>query len=530
MSEVCKIHNINKIEKKEYVPIFDEFGEFIYDEMEVPKSSETIIYECPICEKEKLDRENQKFYINSPIDAMEVVHERIEEIKREHPGELTIREKENKKNFLEVYVDKISHITDAPLEACRAMLQFHISLSLLNAKYSNTKGRIFSNVSFIWIAPSGSNKTPLIDLTIEKISPNIYPEFRKYGMLTGKGLRKDLSIIKDKNNIQPIMIIWDEMSTMAKDAKNDGTSDLYEVLSEVFDGKLTPYASVRGGYETYPSLYSNLWISGVPSFLEQTDKSFWYQGFGLRSLFLQYTTVEPKDLTDQGQNEIKEFYDNLENDLSIMKYISEVNTTAEFLLAYNEFRKQILRDIQNVQKDILTSQDPEIFPIISKAKYPVLVMKLAIINATSRWNFTESGLLTLEKEDLDRAIIDLDKYHENMIQMFNVWQELVENKSRIDNIKNLTDKIKRHINTILKSDKGFDLNKENQDGDIIYIANHSENGKWVAHASLLRLSHLTSKNFNELIQTLEDQLMIVKREGQIVNSSVIRVTTFYKLI
>lgn len=530
MTEICEIHNINKLERREKVPEIDEYGDILYDPQGFPILSDSVVYECPKCEDERIAQENQEFYQDSAFEAMEIVKERITEIEKEHPGEITIREKESREDFLDTYSSKVSMITDAPLEASRAMLQLHISCSLLNAKYVNSKGRIYPTLSFIWIAPSGSNKTPLIDLTIERMSPDIYPDFKKFGAVTGKGFRKEISRTKEKRLLKPTLIVWDEMSTMAKDVKNDGTSDLYEVLSEAYDGKLIPYTSVRGGHETYPPLYSNLWISGVPSFLENTDKSFWYQGFGLRSLFLKYEVVEPKDISDQGQEEIQEFYRNLEADLTLMKSISLVKTTPEFMERYNEFRRKILLKIQEVQRDILKSQDPEIFPVISKAKFPVLVMKLAMIHATSRYNFTESGLLILDRDDLEKAIVDLEKYHDNLVEMFGVWQELIETKSRIDNIKNLKDKIKRHINSIIASGKGFSLTRDENNGDTFYLAEMVPNGKWVSHASLLKMSHMTSKNFAEIVSTLEDQYLIGKREGKIIKNGIDHVVTFYSLL
>ena len=517
-------------EVRTLIPEVDENG-IIYDSTGSPIMNEDIVYSCSICNEEKLQEERQFYKEPSYYEGADIVKKNIKEIEEKNPNQIAIKDIKYKNDFIQTYSVEISKITDAPLEACKAMTQLLISCTLSNAKYENSKGKILPNLSVIWIAPSGSNKTPLIENTIEKLLPTIFPEFSTFGIVTGKGFRREVSTWKkDDTPLKPLIIVWDEMSTMAKDAKNDGTSDIYEVLSQAYDGKLSQYTSVRGGHERYPYLYTNLWISGVPSFLENTDKSFWYQGFGLRSLFLKYDVVEPKDITDDTLDSIKTIYKNMENDLLLMKKISFVKTTSTFMTAYNEYRKQILKDIQIAQSDILKSQDSDIFPTISKVKFPVLIMKLAMINATSRYNFTEDGILTLDQIDFERAKEDLENYHINLIQMFNVWEELIESKSKIDNIKNVKDKIKRHILNILSSKKGFSMYEKNINGKLTYIAIADENGSWVSHALLLRISHLTSKNFNEIINTLIEQMMVAKREAVIEKNNNTYPAVFYSLL
>lgn len=531
MPEICEKHNKEMKERKIQMPEIVD-GEIQYDKSGSPIMIHDIVFECSLCEEEKLHQEDAEFYSEpSYYEGANIVKERIKEIEKRNPLQKTFRETLGKPDFVNTYAPIISKITDAPLEACHAMSQFLVSCSLFNVKYENSKGKILPNLSIIWVAPSGSNKTPLIENTIEKLLPRVFPEFATFGIVTGKGFRKEISSWKkDEDPIKPLVIVWDEMSTMAKDARNDGTSDIYEVLSQAYDGKLSQYTSVRGGHEKYPHLYSNLWISGVPSFLEKTDKSFWYQGFGLRSLFLRYDVVEPKDINDNSLDEIKSIYKDMEIELSRIKTISLVKTTPEFMQKYNEYRKIVLKSIQDVQRDILRTEDPDIFATISKVKFPVLIMKLAMIDAASRYNFTEDGILILDVEDFDRAKEDLELYHDNLVNMFGVWQELVETKSRIDNIKNLKDKIKRHIITILSSGKGFSLTEEREDGDPSFRAIQDTAGIWVSHASLLKVSHLTSKNFSEIIQTLIDQMMIGKKEGFIEKNNIRYPVVFYCLI
>ncbi len=431
-------------------------------------------------------------------------------------------------SFIDNYKWFISTIANTTEESSRAMLQFLISHALSNAEYRNSKGPISANLSFIWVSPSGSNKTPLIDNGIRKLR-DTFPEFRLYGELTGKGFRQSLAKIKDP--IVKALILWDEFGVGIKTSKNSGTSDLFEVFSMAFDGQLIPYDSVRSGAEKYPPIYANFWLSGVPDILMHTDKSFWYQGFGLRSLFLKYEFPERNEPIFDDEENIAQAEINFESmrvDLGKMKHIQKIRTMDEFMIKYNEYRDKILKEIQAVQKDIISSQDPANFSIISRAKFPVLVMKLSMIYAASRYNFAEE-ILTLEPEDLQTAIADLESYHKNMVEMFDVWQELVETKSRIDNIKNVKDKIKRHINTIIANGKSFILTEREDDGVKEYLASMSAEGKWVPHSALLRNSNLTSRKFAEIIETLTDQIMIAKRDGIIEKNGVKHVITFYSL-
>ena len=65
-------------------------------------------------------------------------------------------------NFIDNYEPFICEITNVTETPAKAMSQYLVSHALSNARYENSKGKINANLSFIWVAPSGSNKTPLI--------------------------------------------------------------------------------------------------------------------------------------------------------------------------------------------------------------------------------------------------------------------------------------------------------------------------------------------------------------------------------
>lgn len=133
----------------------------------------------------------------------------------------------NKETFLEKYTPFLIGITNTPKESSRAMLQLIISTALFDPEYRNSKGKISANLSIIWIAPSGSNKTPLIENGILKLQ-DFFNEFRLYGEFTGKGFRHSAS--KSESKLYKALIVGDEFSTSIKGVRNSASSDIFEVL------------------------------------------------------------------------------------------------------------------------------------------------------------------------------------------------------------------------------------------------------------------------------------------------------------
>lgn len=56
MSEYCKIHKFEKLERHTDIPIFDEYGQMIFDNDGVPVMDDFVEYYCPYCE------EDEEFY------------------------------------------------------------------------------------------------------------------------------------------------------------------------------------------------------------------------------------------------------------------------------------------------------------------------------------------------------------------------------------------------------------------------------------------------------------------------------------
>lgn len=436
-------------------------------------------------------------------------------------------------NFIDHFIPFISEITNVSKTPARAMLQYLVAHALSNAKYENSKGKINPNLSFIWVAPSGSNKTPLIENGISKFLYQypVFKDFREYGQVTGKGFRQSVAKIKDDIKAS---INWDEASVAVKDAKNPATSDLFEVLSQAFDGKLIPYDSIRGGAERYKPLFVNIWMSGTPLILANIGDNFWYQGFGLRSLFLDYKADKPHLITDDvnGMEDKEQIYRNMMGELERMQKIKQIKTTTEFMEQYNIYQIGITEEIQKVQTDITKAMDHEVYSIISKVKYPVLVMKLAMVYSASRFNFDDKeGILTLDVEDLDRAKEDLESYHENMIDMFEAWESLNESKSKIETISNAKRKMERHIMSIINSGKSFELEMVTEHSETYFKATMKKAGKWVSRPALLKNANIKARDFDDIVETLIQQMYLAKRDARIIKEDGFEtIVVFYSIL
>ena len=279
-------------------------------------------------------------------------------------------------------------------------------------------------------------------------------------------------------------------------------------------------------------------MSGVPTFWKDADETFWYQGFGLRSLFLKYESPETIEPIFDDKNEIEEsekVFNEMEADLTRIKEVKEIRTTPEFMREYNAYRIANIKAIQEVQKDILTAYDPENYPIISKGKFPEQWMKLAMIYSASRFNIKD-GVLTLELQDLKNAIKDMDEYHENMMNNFYTWQNLSEQRAKIENIKPLEEKIMRVIKNILSEGKStFELIRNDtpikkDDDTIYYEAKKNPEGKYVPHAVLLQYAHMSAKNLREVTETMSEEVKISIRKASFGEGEIKHVTKFYSLV
>lgn len=411
--------------------------------------------------------------------------------------------------------------TDADVNPRKSMAIFQIASSLANCVSANKKGKILPNLGFWWSDPSGMGKTPLLVSGTDEFSESVFKEHIKFESGTAKGLHKSLSKFydEDPHRRRNVMIKQDESQNISLMMKENALADIYSFYCQAIDNRLQSYITIARGEEKAPPLTVNIWLAGVPEMIEKSDKSFWFQGAGNRFLFVKSKQVSIKDIRRATLDELKhnKAKERLIEELNLLKDIKWVEYTDDFLVAYNDYRREILEPIAKVQSDLSASQDIDNYPILSKIKYPVLVWKLAIIHAASRGNFSKE-LLRMDVVDLAEAKKDLEEYHANAMEVFNYWLEKATKDADIRSSQRIKKKFERHIISILKNnDKRWSVawkkGKKNEIDISDAIAYKSDEGNWVIHSDLMPYANMMADDFAKAVNTLKEQGYLIVREN-----------------
>ena len=436
--------------------------------------------------------------------------------------------------------------TDADENPRKSMAIFQIASSLTNCVSANRKGKILPNLGFWWSDPSGMNKTPLLVSGVDGFSESVFKEHIKFESGTAKGLHKSLSNLykEDPHRRRNVMITQDESQNISLMMRENALADIYSFYCQAIDNRLQSYITIARGEEKAPPLTVNIWLAGVPEMIEKSDKSFWFQGAGNRFLFVKSRQVAIKDIRRVTVNELEhgKAKEHLIEELNLLKNIKLVEYTDDFLVAYNDYRREILEPIAKVQSDLSASQDIDNYPILSKIKYPVLVWKLAIIHSASRGNFS-GELLRMDVVDLEEAKKDLEEYHANAMEVFNYWLEKATKDADIRSSQRIKKKFERHIISILQNkDRRWSVawkDAKTKGGIDISgtIGFKSDEGKWVIHSDLMPYAHMMSDDFARAVTTLKEQgYLIVKERVKYLKDgskdvpldTPITISTFYK--
>lgn len=513
MEEICPIHKIEMNEEVMEIPVTDSNGDYVYEEDGItPMMDKITTYSCPICNSEydELD------YMNEETASVEV-GKRLDEYYSSHPDFKPLGNMDISGKIMEY----LKH-TGAGFNPRKSMAYFMISSCLYRCYSINEKGVIRPNLSFIWSDPSGVGKTPVLISGIDNFS-EVFKDYTRFETGTAKGMRASLAkqYKKDDKERHPVLVTWDEAQDILDMMKQEALSDFFSFLNQLFDNRIQRYTTIARGDEKYPNLYSTVWLSGVPEILEKTDKNFWYDGAGTRFLFVNSENVELKPLGRKPPDETN--IEEIRNLLEILKGIKYADYTDEFLEAYNKYRIDIINNIARIQMDLMASQNTDNFPILSRAKYPVLVWKLSIIHSASRGNFN-GELLVMDKQDLDDSIKDLEEYNANMVRMFNYWMEASTKQDIIIGTEKMVAKIRGAMNTILKkhpdmrwtlslikqdksekdyTDVGLSFN-EKPDSSIFH-AEKDVKGVWVRRSDLMNYANMKSKDYQEALNTIVEQ-------------------------
>ena len=476
--------------------------------------------ECANCIEDSRIAYREKIESASDVDAPELIDEYEKIIERSHTNEI-MEKKPNSYDIIGKYSEKLHNIIGAPMEACRAIVQWDISVALHRLFFADGKGRVLPNLGFMWIAPSGADKTPIYNWGVMTIQEKLFSQWKyiHYNRVGGKALISSMSKIKpDQMSYGRILtlITQDEVSTLAKESNSDGLSDVFEAFAQAYDGQLSSSTTVIRQSEIPKPSYSPMWFQGTPTFLKYVNEDFWDIGLGNRIFFVRYTTSDVRAISKTLH--AKEFYDEFIADLEKMNKIEKADFSDDAWEFYNDYQMKIMKDVQSAQTDLETSVDTYNFEVTSKVKYPIQIIKMAMIISASRLNYDSSMILRVEKRDVEDAVREVEAYHDNMIYIHSIWETQSAQRMKHESVEILAKKISNHIRRLCFIGKAYRVDWIDQKEDSYSLAVPDKDGTWVKHSDLLRQSHMKAagiRSFEEVITTLMERDELIKRECKI---------------
>ena len=476
--------------------------------------------ECANCIEDSRIAYREKIESASDVDAPELIDEYEKIIERSHTNEI-MEKKPNSYDIIGKYSEKLHNIIGAPMEACRAIVQWDISVALHRLFFADGKGRVLPNLGFMWIAPSGADKTPIYNWGVMTLQEKLFSQWKyiHYNRVGGKALISSMSKIKpDQMSYGRILtlITQDEVSTLAKESNSDGLSDVFEAFAQAYDGQLSSSTTVIRQSESPKPSYSPMWFQGTPTFLKYVNEDFWDIGLGNRIFFVRYTTSDVRAISKTLH--AKEFYDEFIADLEKMNKIEKADFSDDAWEFYNDYQMKIMKDVQSAQTDLETSVDTYNFEVTSKVKYPIQIIKMAMIISASRLNYDSSMILRVEKRDVEDAVREVEAYHDNMIYIHSIWETQSAQRMKHESVEILAKKISNHIRRLCFIGKAYRVDWIDQKEDSYSLAVPDKDGTWVKHSDLLRQSHMKAagiRSFEEVITTLMERDELIKRECKI---------------
>ena len=499
--------------------------------------------ECANCIEDSRIEYREKIETASDVDAPELIDEYEKIIEKSHINESKEKKPEHSYNVIDKYSEKLHDIIGAPKEACKAIVQWDISVALHRLFFADGKGRVLPNLGFMWIAPSGADKTPIYNWGVMNLQEKLFSKWKyiHYNRVGGKALITSMSKIKSEEISYGrilTLITQDEVSTLAKESNSDGLSDVFEAFAQAYDGQLSSSTTVIRQSEIPKPSYSPMWFQGTPTFLKYVNEDFWDIGLGNRIFFVKYTTSDVRAISKTLH--AKEFYEEFISDLEKLNKIEKADFSDEAWELYNDYQMKIMKDVQSVQIDLESSVDTYNFEVTSKVKYPIQIIKMALIISASRFNYDSSLILRVEKKDVEEAIKEVEAYHDNMIYIHSIWETQSAQRLRHESVEILAKKISNHIKRLCTIGKSYRLDWIDQKDDSYSLAVPDNAGLWVKHSDLLKQSHMKAsglRSFEEVITTLIERDELIKKECKIYVTTKLRngnknrtltVATFYK--
>ena len=334
----------------------------------------------------------------------------------------------NDKTAIDIFSIMFQEDTNNPKDHCEAFVKYLISIALGKIYYANNMGIVDPILPYIWIDESGSNKSGFTKI-MRSIKSEAFPDIPVFERVSG-GTAVTGAIGRLGKTVPKVQTfwIWDEIQDLISTTKNEATSDILTAVNQIVDGYVQSKTITERGNKISDMgavVHCPIWFTGTPELYEGiTKKGIWTSGsLGERFLHLRYIggiKENDIDVLDKNIQTTEKRYDKLIQYLQNVRKLYKVETTNEFMIEYNKYRKQIANEITNVGVNLENPNwilKPEIFSIKSKVKYQLIVIQLAIIHATSRGS-VDGTTLIVDLSDLKKAIQDLNYHHEQKIFWF----------------------------------------------------------------------------------------------------------------
>ena len=392
-------------------------------------------------------------------------------------------------------------------QACYSAAQFIMGNALHKCYLEDSMGKVRSNLSFVWASPSSTFKTPLMRILIEIYNRELKDQGIHFkSKFTTEGLMNFLNSYREKYDKEgketptfKCNVYRDEASNLAKEAKGGRAANIWEFLSECYDGSIYPYDTVRGKDQRYPDVWFSFWFSSTLSLYQHLSDDFWEQGFAFRCLFIRPEKKNYSPMPEEIERETAIL--GITTEILPLRQIERAFADDEWWKRYNEFVKPI---VERGNDEIDTLDNAENAPIEIKAekKYPEMVIKLSMVHCASRDGWKEddgSKYLRLELQDIENAIADLQKYRENFIAAFNTYQFKKRTPTQIEKI----DEERKTVLKIIKNspqEERYDYREEyGDDKKLVQIAYHTPQGKYVKLSYIYKQTHWNQKTVKDVL-------------------------------
>jgi len=298
------------------------------------------------------------------------------------------------------------------------------SVALHNATLRDEMGLVKANVFITYIAPSGLGcKTPLVRFA-RNIMFKWAPSLLSVGKFTPEGYTEYVGGTKKKKDREPTLphpvniAIRDEFSKfLSEQAAYNKT--ILEFFSDLWDGWIEGSYTRKIQFEGKIPVYFTLLSSSTEYFLNLLKESFFTQGVGNRILWIVETPPEPKR-----KNEDTFFFGKGEKDVEADKLTKETIenlanlTSPKDVFILQEARKLWVDYDHKMRYSAYVSKN---FKGSFEIKQSLNVLKLGMIYSGSCFNYHE-GVITIDKENMKRAIEDTNKYYDMWNKTMDLWK------------------------------------------------------------------------------------------------------------